>query len=115
MKSEVETPCQARIGDNSENQTLKIEIKLFNALTSYAGTNGTRRIMELPVGITVREIAALLSIPSEQLFLVLANGRDVTPGLVGDAVNGSYQIEDGDVIALSGPMPYSYGYGAPVV
>ena len=115
MKSEGETSCHARIGDNSENRTLKIEVRLFNALTRYAGPKGTRRIMELPVGVSVREIAARLNIPFERLFLVLANGRDVTAGLVGDAVNGAYQVEDGDVIALSGPVPYSYGYGAPVV
>ena len=24
-------------------------------------------------------------------------------------------LEEGDVVALSGPVPYSYGYGAPVV
>jgi len=105
----------AGIGDNSGNSTLTVEVRLFNALANYAGIEGARRVLELPVGTTIREIAGLLNIPFERLFLVLVNGRDVTPGLVGDAVNGGHQIEDGDVIALSGPVPYSYGYGAPVV
>jgi hypothetical protein len=54
-------------------------------------------------------------LPKDKVFLVLRNGRDVTPGLVGAEVNVETALEDGDVIAFSGPVPYSYGYGAPVV
>jgi len=28
--------------------------------------------------------------------------------------HGGY-VDDGDVIAFSGPVPYSFGYGAPIV
>lgn len=115
MRSDVETPHPAGIGDNSAARTVTIEVRLFNTMASYAGPEGSHCAMELPIGTTIREIAARLKIPFERLFLVLANGRDITPGLVGDAVNGGYQIENGDVIALSGPVPYSFGYGGPVV
>ena len=50
------------------------------------------------------------------IFLVLRNGRDITPGIYqGGVVNADAGLSDGDVIAFSGPVPYSYGYGAPVV
>ena len=45
----------------------------------------------------------------------MTNGRDVTPGRVGAPVNSDREIAIGDIVALSGPVPYSYGYGAPVV
>ena len=45
----------------------------------------------------------------------MTNGRDVTPGRVGAPVSSDREIADGDIVALSGPVPYSYGYGAPVV
>ena len=35
--------------------------------------------------------------------------------LVGDDVKAYHVIENGDVVAFSGAVPYSYGYGAPVV
>ena len=48
--------------------------------------------------------------------LVLRNGRDVSPGLYqGGNVNTEAYLDEGDVIAFSGPVPYSFGYGAPVV
>jgi hypothetical protein len=43
------------------------------------------------------------------------NGRDITPGLVGGDIKDYHVLDDGDVIALSGAVPYSYGYGSPVV
>ena len=45
----------------------------------------------------------------------MVDRRDVTPGRVGAPVNRDHEIVDGDVVALSGPAPYGYGYGAPVV
>ena len=45
----------------------------------------------------------------------MVDRRDVTPGRVGAPVNRGHEIVEGDVVALSGPVPYSDGYGAPVV
>ena len=106
---------ERRIGDNSGDATVTVEVRLFNSITRYAGAEGPRRLLDLPVGTTLGELAARLGIPISALFLVLVNGRDVTPGLVGERVNDRYQVEEGDVVAFSGAVPYSYGYGSPVV
>ena len=105
----------AAIGHNSHDVSIEVEVRLFNAITKYANGEGSAFRLALPAGTTVGELAAQLGIPRRDLFLVLVNGRDITPGLVGDAVKDYHVIEDGDVIAFSGAVPYSYGYGAPVV
>jgi len=55
-----------------------------------------------------------MRIPSGEVFLALQNGRDVTASLYAD-LNTERTVDDGDVVALSGPVPYSWGYGSPVV
>jgi hypothetical protein len=55
-----------------------------------------------------------LNIDPAAIFIAWANGRDVTKRL-GDNINLEYVLTDGDEIALSGPIPYSWGYGSPVV
>jgi hypothetical protein len=32
----------------------------------------------------------------------------------GNPVSRGYHVEDGDVVAFSGPVPYNYRYGSPV-
>jgi hypothetical protein len=55
-------------------------------------------------------------LPLSEIFLVLRNGRDITPGIYqGGQVNQDVVLDHGDIIAFSGPVPYSFGYGAPVV
>ena len=51
--------------------------------------------------------------PLGKVFPMLLNGRDVTPALK-DPLNVDEFLSDGDAIALSGSVPYSAGYGAPV-
>ncbi len=105
----------AGIGDNSQNITLSIEARLFNSLTKYAGQKNCRQTLTIPAGSTIADLVNELGLPEREIFLVLKNGRDVSAGLVGARVNLSAPLSDGDVIAFSGPVPYSYGYGAPVV
>ncbi len=102
-------------GHNLAGVEIAVEVRFLNATTPYAGPGGTHQQHRLPAGTTVADLVGRLKVPGDKLFLVLINGRDVTPGLVGAAVNGARALEDGDVVALSGPVPYSYGYGAPVV
>ena len=106
---------QSLIGDNLKGAQVTVQVRLFNALARYAKGGITTRSLSLPAGASVGELADRLGIPRAKLFLVMVNGRDVTPGLVGAPVRGAHQLEDGDVVAFSGPVPYSYGYGAPVV
>ena len=104
-----------QIGHNSQDVVVKAQVRLFNSITKYADAEGSRRELSLPAGTTVGELADRLRIPRDELFLVLVNGRDITPGLVGSDIKDYHLIEDGDVVAFSGAVPYSYGYGAPVV
>ncbi len=104
------------IGHNSADTTVAIETRLFNTLTRYAGRDGAIQRFELQAGATVGDLLDLLELPLPEIFLVLCNGRDITPGIYqGGCVNAAHVLADGDVIAFSGPVPYSYGYGSPVV
>lgn len=103
------------IGHNARRATVTIESRLFNSLTKYRGTRSCRESFTFPAGATVRDVLERWGLPRSEVFLCLRNGRDVTPGLVGAEVNIDTVLDDGDVVAFSGPVPYSYGYGAPVV
>ncbi|MDX1425683.1 MAG: MoaD/ThiS family protein [Kiloniellales bacterium] len=105
----------AGLGHNVADVTVEVEVRFFNAIARYAGPRGRRQRVSVPAGTTVGELAERLGVPRSELFLVLVNGRDITPGLVGDAIRDYHVLDDGDVVALSGPVPYSYGYGSPVV
>ncbi|MDA7429886.1 hypothetical protein PGB28_15585 [Primorskyibacter aestuariivivens] len=102
-------------GHNSKSATVTIESRLFNSLTKYRGHRTTQETFTLPAGSTVRDVLKAWGLPINEVFLCLCNGRDVTPGLVGAGINADRMLDDGDVVAFSGPVPYSYGYGAPVV
>lgn len=104
------------IGHNTRGTLLRIEARFFNSLAKYSGGDGLVRRIEIEAGATVGDIIRMFALPLPEIFLVLRNGRDITPGLYnGGNVNESVALDDGDVIAFSGPVPYSYGYGAPVV
>ncbi len=105
----------ARIGHNSQDVAITVEVRLFNRISRYANGQGARHKLSVPAGTTLGELVDQLRIPRSEIFLVLVNGRDVTPGLVGAEFKDYHMVEEGDVVALSGPVPYSYGYGAPVV
>lgn len=105
----------AAMGHNSRGGEVTIESRLFNSLTKYKGHRTTREMFSLPAGSTVKDVLEAWGLPKREVFLCLRNGRDVTPGLVGTEINDDAVLNDGDVIAFSGPVPYSYGYGAPVV
>lgn len=115
MHGQIHGQTRGQIGDNSQDAMLSVEVRLFNGVARYAGSEGPRRRLTMPAGTTVGELVDRLGIPRRAVYLVLVNGRDVTPGLVGDPFKDCHQIEDGDVVAFSGAVPYSYGYGAPVV
>lgn len=105
----------ARLGHNIADTNVNVEVRCFNAIARYADPRGRRQQLTVPAGTTVGELVDRLGVPRKELFLVLVNGRDITPGLVGDDIKAYHVLDDGDVIALSGAVPYSYGYGSPVV
>ncbi len=107
---------QEGVGHNSEGIKLRVEARFFNSLAKYSGHDGLCRTVELDAGCSVGDLIRAFKLPIQEIFLVLRNGRDITPGLYqGGVVNEDVVLDDGDIIAFSGPVPYSYGYGAPVV
>lgn len=105
----------ATIGHNTQGISIDIEVRFFNSVLPYANGKGIRQMLSVEPGTTIGDLAARVGIPLDKLFLVLVNGRDVTKGLVGAGIDPRYMVEAGDVVAFSGAVPYSYGYGAPVV
>ncbi len=103
-----------QLGHNSGDVTITIEARLFNSLAKFANGEGQFRDLELPAGSTVGDLIRALALPLSEVFLVMRNGRDVTQSL-NDGINQNAVLDHGDVIALSGPVPYSWGYGAPIV
>ncbi len=108
-----ESDARGVIGDNRRGAMLRVEARVFNSLHGFI--DGGRTRLEVPAGSTVADVAQQLRIPTERIWLVLVNGRDITGGLVGAPVRDTLALEDGDVVAFSGPVPYSYGLGSPVV
>ena len=102
------------IGHNMPDEPIRVKVRLFNTVASKMGRSSGTVELELEPGSTIEDVVKRLNIPLQNVFLVLLNGRDVTPTLKGP-LNVDEFIEDGDVIAFSGPVPYSAGYGAPVV
>ena len=102
------------IGHNVRGATIAVEARLFNSLTGFAPPGRARQTVHLPAGSTVGDLMRVLGLPAHEVFLVLRNGRDVTRSLHGP-VNTEAVLDHGDVVAFSGPVPYSWGYGAPVV
>lgn len=86
---------------------MEIEIRLFNSLRKY----GPRRL-ELPEGSRVHEVLNRLAIPDSEIHVVLLNGRTIGDR---EGLDGDRPLRDGDVLALSGPVPWSKGYGSAVV
>lgn len=92
---------------------MAIEVRLFNSLSRHAPNGRPVLRLEACDDCTVRDIAERLGIPESSIFVAFRNGRNVELAADGDRL--AVPVRDGDVIALSGPVPWSRGYGAPVV
>ena len=104
----------SNLGHNSADVTIEVEVRLFNSLSRHLGPRNNIQRMELPAGSTIADILERLRIDRSKVFYILRNGRDVTRSLDGPVEVDAF-LEEGDVIALSGPVPYSFGYGAPIM
>ena len=85
-----------------------------DSLVSLVGAAIGPQRLQLPAGCTLGDLLLDLGIPAANVHLAFVNGRDVTPRLHG-GIETDHALQDGDVVALSGPVPYSWGYGSPVV
>jgi hypothetical protein len=97
------------LGHNTLKVAVTVEVRLFNSLHKYGG----RKTLTLSAGSSVGDILERLGIPADKIYLALRNGRDITPSLY-SAINTETALDERDVIALSGPVPYSWGYGAAI-
>ncbi len=116
MREDVRSTAIAGLGHNAGGATIAVEVRLFNSLVRHAGPDGPVQRLEFEAGATVGDVIDRLRLPLADVFLVLRNGRDVSPGVYrGGQVNREATLDEGDVVAFSGPVPYSFGFGAPVV
>jgi sulfur carrier protein ThiS len=102
------------IGHNVAGAEVEFEVRLFNSISRIAGGGYGGIAMRLRAGSTIDDLLEALAVPAREVFLVLVNGKDITPSLYG-GIRTDYAIQDGDRVALSGPVPYGWGYGSPVV
>lgn len=101
------------IGHNTKDIDIEIEVRLFNSIHRDLG-GPVSRPMTLPAGGTVADIFSRLGVCERHVFLVWCNGRDVTRDMPG-TINTGFAPEHGDIIAISGAVPYSWGFGSPIV
>jgi hypothetical protein len=86
-----------------------LEIRLFNRLQRFAKNGEYRFHFSVPQQLTYHDLLNLLKIPENEVYLALRNGRNI------ELFPRDDLLGNGEIIALSGPVPYSRGYGSPVV
>ncbi len=91
---------------------MHVEVRLFNTLARYAPRGESRVHVELRPGATVRTVLGCLQIPPHELYVAMRNGTDAEL-LAPEPLD--LPLREGDALALSGPVPWSWGYGAPVI
>jgi hypothetical protein len=90
---------------------IEIEVCLFNSLSGYLPGSPAR--LAVPEGMLAAELPRKLRIPAGKIYAGWRNGRDIMTTF-GGRVQDGIVLTAGDRIALSGPVPFSRGYGAPV-
>ena len=118
LKEPDDTEIFGTVGHNSGDGLGRFVVKGFNSISPYVKEHGAPRAMALPLGSTLRDLVRELAIPDGRMFLAFKNGRDVTAGIYyakDPVINLDVEIDEGDHISFSGPVPYSYGYGSAVV
>ncbi|MDX1594164.1 MAG: hypothetical protein R3298_07940 [Gammaproteobacteria bacterium] len=94
---------------------IEIEIRLFNSLARYAPSRDARFALRLPDTATVADALRRLQIPRGRIFVLWLNGLNLKEGVGFEAeIESGRPLSSGDILALSGPIPYSTAYGTPV-
>ncbi|MDA0230799.1 MAG: MoaD/ThiS family protein [Proteobacteria bacterium] len=102
------------IGHNRPSLIIQTEVRLFNSLAHHNDAPLEPQTLSMAAGSTLGDLLREIALPAGRVHIAMVNGRDVTPDLNGGIEIG-HLLKDGDVVALSGPVPYSWGYGSPVV
>ena len=90
---------------------IAVDVHLFNSLAAYAPGASVR--LSFPDGTRAHAILQALRIPADRVYAAWRNGHDIMTTFGGRLLDYA-TLEHGDRIALSGPVPFSRGYGAPV-
>ncbi|NIM28195.1 MAG: hypothetical protein GTO67_12610 [Gammaproteobacteria bacterium] len=94
---------------------IRLEVRLFNSLARYA-ENGNPLPLTLPEGSTIGDALRHLAVPEGEIFLLTLNGHNVMRGFgPGSGIETERALREGDVLSFSGPVPFSRGYGSPVI
>lgn len=94
---------------------INLQVRLFNSLARYA-EEGNPVALSVPEGSTIGDVLQRLAVPEEEIFLLTLNGRNVMRGFgFSSGIETEHALRDGDVLSFSGPVPFSRGYGSPVI
>ena len=88
--------------------------RITNSLAHHNAAPLGPQNLSIAAGSTLGDLLREIELPAQRVHIAMVNGRDVTPLLNGGIETG-HLLEDGDAVALSGPVPCSWGYGSPVV
>lgn len=91
---------------------IEVEVHLYNSLLRYVPQYAPLR-MALPEGTVPAEVARRLGIPEGEIYAAWRNGHNILKSF-GGSFEEDVVLSDGDRLALSGPIPFSRAYGAPV-
>ncbi|MBK7135867.1 MAG: hypothetical protein IPH73_06475 [Rhodocyclales bacterium] len=91
---------------------IEVEVHLYNSLVRFVPKYEPLRL-SLPAGAAPSEVARRLGIPEREIFAAWHNGHNILKSFGGSFEEGVV-LGDGDRLALSGPIPFSRAYGAPV-
>ena len=92
---------------------MELEVCLFNSLRKYSA-NGMVFRTSVPPGTTMADLLRRLALPRREIYVAFRNGTSITHDL-GKRIEEDMVLADGDRVAFSGPVPFSRGYGAPVI
>ena len=94
---------------------VRVTVRLFNSLGRFGGQRPFFSL-SLPTGSRVADVLGSLPVPESDIFLVLHNGHNIMRGFgFQSGIESEHLLQDGVILALSGPVPFSRGYGSPVV
>ena len=89
----------AGIGHNIDGASIRVEVRFFNSLAKFTCSQTLAEKIEVAAGATIGDLIRRFNLPVPDIFLVLKNGRDITPcPYQGGVVNMEAILEDGDTI-----------------
>ena len=90
---------------------MQFEVRFFNSMRRYSGGR-LSHLVEASDRPTILDVVRSLGIPPHDVHLVFHNGKVIGHSVADTATT---LIAQGDTVGLSGPVPFSRGYGTPVV